>query len=165
MNWFTGSPIFVHGNSNVKSVELYKPLTLSFLLYSYPIVEEIWIEGVASSYTINETIHDFRIEKRKLLFSEIENNKVFSKIGNNKGYEFAFEIKILSNEYEMYKIWTKNRLGEDSFSFSIRAVGKIILGVFVIQLIIMYTVNSYCFYTWLGICTFNMRLFNLVFYL
>lgn len=86
-------------------------------------------------------------EKRKLLFSEIENNKVFSKIGNNKGYEFAFEIKILSNEYEMYKIWTKNRLGEDSFSFSIRSVGKIILGAFVIQLIIMYTVNSYCFYT------------------
>ncbi|XP_052065092.1 uncharacterized protein LOC127704895 [Mytilus californianus] len=99
------------------SVELYKPLTLTFLIYSYPIVEELWIEGVASSYTINETIHDFRITETKLLYSEIGNKE------NIKGYKFAFEIKIFSNEYEMYKIWTKNRLGEDSFSFSIRAVG------------------------------------------
>ncbi|CAC5423230.1 unnamed protein product [Mytilus coruscus] len=113
-----GSPIFVHENSNVKSVELYKPLTLTFLISSYPIVEEIWIEGVASSYTKNETIHEFRIsEKRELLYSEIGNKE------NIKGYEFAFEIKMFSNEYEMYKIWTKKRLGEDSFSFSIQAVG------------------------------------------
>lgn len=93
---------------------------MTFIIYSNPFVEKIWIEGVAPSYTINETIRDFRISERKLLYSEFENK------GNIKCYEIEFEIKMLSNEYEIYKVWTNNGIGEDSFSFNIQAFGKII---------------------------------------
>ncbi|CAG2250511.1 unnamed protein product [Mytilus edulis] len=109
-------PKFVQENKNLKFVELYKPNAMSFLIYSNPEVEEIWIEAVAPCYTKNETIHDFIISETELLYSDF-GNKGFI-IGN----EITFEFKILSTEYEKYKIWTKNRLGEDSFDFNIQAV-------------------------------------------
>ncbi|XP_052085477.1 uncharacterized protein LOC127723082 [Mytilus californianus] len=114
---YEGPPLFVPENRNVKFVELYQPITVTFLIFSNPIVDEIWIEAVAARYTINETIHDFRISEIELSYSEFKNR------GNIKGNQIAFDFKMFSNEYEMYKIWTKNGQGEDSFSFNIQAVG------------------------------------------
>lgn len=114
---YQGPPLFVPENRNVKFVELYQPIAVTFLIFSNPIVEEIWIEAVAGRYTINETVHDFRISETELSYSEFENR------GNIKGNQIAFDLKVFSNEYEMYKIWTKNGEGEDSFSFNIQAVG------------------------------------------
>lgn len=96
---------------------------MTFLIYSNPVVEELWIECVAPCYTKNETILDFRISETELLYSEFGNK------GHIKGNAIAFEFKMFSNEYDIYKLWTKNGLGKQSFSFNIRAVGKIILKV------------------------------------
>lgn len=123
-NIFTGPPIFVNENTLTKNVNLYQPLTVKFSLYSNPIVEEIWIEGVALNYTNNETkrkIHCFKISEIKLKYTEFKSNAFI------KGKVIEFEVKMFSHEYEMYRIWTTNRLGEASTTFKIQAVGKIIL--------------------------------------
>lgn len=120
-NIFTGPPIFVNENTLTMYVNLYQPLTVNFSLYSNPIVEEIWIEGVAPNYTKNKTIHFFRISETKLKYTEFKSNAFI------KGKEIAFDVKMFSHEYERYRIWTKNGLGEVSTTFKIQAVGKIIL--------------------------------------
>ncbi|XP_052064796.1 uncharacterized protein LOC127704698 [Mytilus californianus] len=79
--------------------------------------EQIWIEGVASGYTKNETIHDFGMSEINLKYTDFESN------ANIKGEKIVFEFKMFSTEYEMYRIWASNELGEDSFSFNIRATG------------------------------------------
>ncbi|CAC5423227.1 unnamed protein product [Mytilus coruscus] len=114
---YKGPPIFVNENTLTMNVDLYQPLTVSFFLYSNPTVGEIWIEGVASNYTKNETVHCFRISETKLKYTELGSNK------HIKGKQIAFELKMFSSEYEMYRIWTKNGMGEASTTFRIRAVG------------------------------------------
>ncbi|CAC5419888.1 unnamed protein product [Mytilus coruscus] len=113
---YEGPPKFVQENKKVKFVEIFKPTAMTFLIYSNPVVEAIWIEAVAPCYTKNETILDFRISETELLYSEFGNK------GSIKGNAITFEFKIFSTEYEMYKIWTKNKRGEDSFDFNIQAV-------------------------------------------
>lgn len=76
---------------------------------------------MALNYTKNETINCFRISETKLKYTEFKSNAFI------KGKEIAFEVNMYSHEYEMYRIWTKNGLGEVSTTFKLQAVGKIIL--------------------------------------
>ncbi|CAC5396460.1 unnamed protein product [Mytilus coruscus] len=116
---YEGPPIFVQENKNIKFIELFKPTAMTFMICSNPVVEEIWIEAVALCFMKNETVLDFRISETKLLYSDFGNK------GFIKGNKITFEFKTISSEYEKYKIWTKNRRGEDSFDFNIQAVGLI----------------------------------------
>lgn len=110
--------MFAKENRKLKFAELYKTITVTFFLFSNPMVEHIWIECVAPGYTKNETINDFKMTETNLKYTDFESN------ANIKGELIVFEFKMLSNEYEMYRIWASNALGEDSFSFNIEATGK-----------------------------------------
>ncbi|VDI81055.1 Hypothetical predicted protein [Mytilus galloprovincialis] len=114
---FIGHPIFASENRNEKVVQLYKPVKLSFILYSEPIVDNIVIVGVADNYTKNETIHDFKKSVTDLMYTD------FGQIGTISGFKITLDFKMISNEYKIYKIWSSNVLGESSFSFKVRAVG------------------------------------------
>ncbi|VDI35101.1 Hypothetical predicted protein, partial [Mytilus galloprovincialis] len=112
---YQGPPIFAKENRKIKFAELYKTITVTFFLFSNPMVEHIWIEGVAPRYTKNETINDFNMSETNLKYLDFESN------ANIKGEQIVFEFKMLNNEYEMYRVWASNELGEDSFSFNIKA--------------------------------------------
>ncbi|XP_063417207.1 uncharacterized protein LOC134699544 [Mytilus trossulus] len=114
---YQGPPMFAKENRKLKFAELYKTITVTFFLFSNPIVEHIWIEGVAPGYTKNETINDVNMSETNLKYTDFESN------ANIKGELIVFEFKMLSNEYEMYRIWASNAIGEDSFSFNIKATG------------------------------------------
>ncbi|VDI64204.1 Hypothetical predicted protein [Mytilus galloprovincialis] len=114
---FIGHPIFASENRNVKVVQLYKPITLSFLLYSEPIVDKLVIVCVAGNYTKNETTQDFRIYETDLIYTH------FGQTGTIRGFEITLDFKMISNEYNAYKIWAINVRGGGSFSFKVRAVG------------------------------------------
>ncbi|CAC5426686.1 unnamed protein product [Mytilus coruscus] len=115
---YTGHSIFASENRNVKVVQLYKPITLTFLLYSDPIVEEIRMKGVAADHEKNETILEFRLSGTDLMYTESGQK------GKIKGYKISFDFKMFSSDYEMYNIWARNERGEDSFSFKIQAIGE-----------------------------------------
>ncbi|XP_071122542.1 uncharacterized protein [Mytilus edulis] len=116
---FIGHPIFASENKNVKVVQLYKPITLSFLLYSEPIVDKLVIVCVAGNYTKNETTQDFRIYETDLIYTDFGQKRTI------RGFEITLDFKMISNEYNAYKIWAINVRGGGSFSFKVRAVEKL----------------------------------------
>ncbi|VDI81054.1 Hypothetical predicted protein [Mytilus galloprovincialis] len=118
---YQGAPIFPNDETLIMYFDLYQPMMVTFSIYSNPTIEKIWIEGVALDYTINETIHCFKISETKLKYTEFKSNAYM------KGKEIVFEVKMFSHEYEMYKLWAENGLGKSSTTFKIRTVGKIIL--------------------------------------
>ncbi|CAG2222119.1 unnamed protein product [Mytilus edulis] len=58
------------------------------------------------------------MSETELLYSEFGNKGII------KGNAITFEFKMFSTEYEMYKIWIKNKRGEDSFDFNIKLLRK-----------------------------------------
>lgn len=92
-----------------------EPLALTFLLYSNPIVEKIWIEEDATSAHF---IHDFRLSKKDLMYTGSAGK------GNIGGYEVSFEKQISTyNSNYVYTIWAENRFGVDSYKFRVITVG------------------------------------------
>lgn len=95
-----------------------EPLALTFLLYSNPILEKIWIEEDATSAHF---IHEFRLSKKDLMYTGSAGK------GNIGGYEVSFEKQIsIYNSNYVYTIWAENRFGVDSYKFRVITVGKII---------------------------------------
>ncbi|XP_063408234.1 uncharacterized protein LOC134691597 [Mytilus trossulus] len=114
---YQGAPIFVPGHRNVKHDEPGKPLLLTFLLYSDPLLDDIWIKSVGTDRNQSEINHEFRISNTTLSYTAFENK------GNISGYKITIETNILnSNDISMYKIWAKNKLGVASYIFEIIAV-------------------------------------------
>lgn len=116
--FLTGQPIFASENGKLKELQLYKPMTLTFLLYSDPTVEGIIMQGVAADHEKNETVFDYRLSTTDLKYTELGGK------GNIEGYKVSFELNMFSDDYKMYKIWARNGIGEESFSFQIKPIGK-----------------------------------------
>ncbi|CAC5426679.1 unnamed protein product [Mytilus coruscus] len=111
---YTGAPIFPPENRNVKLGVLGQPLILSFVLYSNPFIEDLWIEGATDGDFQNITKSDFKISNTTLLYTAFGNK------GNISGYEIIFGANILrSNDFHKYNLWTKNELGVDFYRFEI----------------------------------------------
>lgn len=116
---YTGPPIFAPENKNKRNRALHEPLTLNFLLYSNPIVENIWIEG---NGTLPNVIHDFRISNASLLYTGSTDK------GNIAGYDISFETNISTDSNtNVYTIWAENHFGVDFYQFKIVGVGKTVL--------------------------------------
>ncbi|VDI73384.1 Hypothetical predicted protein [Mytilus galloprovincialis] len=138
---YQGAPIFVPGHRNVQHSEPGEPLILTFLLYSDPLLDDIWIksvgtdrkqsvgtdrkqsvgtnrkQSVGTDRKQSETEHEFRISNTTLLYTAFGNK------GNISGYGITIETNILnSNDFSVYKIWAKNKLGVASYIFEIIAV-------------------------------------------
>lgn len=91
---------------------------MTFLIYSDPIVEEIRIKGVAADHEKNETMHEFKLYGTDLVYTE------FDQKGKLKGYTISFNFQMFSSDFVKYKILARNALGEDSFYFKFRTIGK-----------------------------------------
>lgn len=117
--YFLGTPVFSAENRYLKPGGVGLPLTLSFYIYSYPDVEEIFIEKTQlQKYTI----------KKKRTYRTFSTSLHYTEFGNIKGiagYEILFETKVLSkDDCQVYRITAKNRLGESSYHFEIIDNGK-----------------------------------------
>ncbi|CAC5423229.1 unnamed protein product [Mytilus coruscus] len=111
---YIGPPIFAPENKNKRNRALHEPLTLNFLLYSNPIVENIWIEG---NGTLPNVIHDFRISNASLLYTGSVDK------GNIAGYDISFETNISTDSNtNVYTIWAENKFGVDFYQFKIVGV-------------------------------------------
>lgn len=107
--------MFAPENKKKQNRALRKPLTLKFLLYSNPIVENIWIE----SNGIPKDINHFRISNASLLYTGSEDK------GNIAGYDISFETNIFADSNtNVYTIWAENKFGVDFYQFKI---GKTVL--------------------------------------
>ncbi|XP_071144179.1 uncharacterized protein [Mytilus edulis] len=114
---YQGAPIFVPGHRNVQHSEPGEPLLLTFLLYSDPLLDDIWIKSVGTDRNQSETKHEFRISNTTLSYTAFGNK------GNISGYGITIETNILnSNDFSVYKIWAKNKLGVAAYIFEIIAV-------------------------------------------
>lgn len=121
-NFIAGAPIFLRENRNVMYGELGEPLTLKFLLYSDPLVDDIWILSVGTDCNQNRTKHEFRMSNTTLSYTAFGNR------GNISGYEIKIDTYIEnSNDFRVYHMCAKNKLGLDFFIFEIRPSGMLIL--------------------------------------
>ncbi|VDI16323.1 Hypothetical predicted protein [Mytilus galloprovincialis] len=109
---YEGPPVFPKENSNVKIGEIGQSITLSFYLYSYPDVEEIYIEKLGSDLTKNRKRNNFNILNYVLHYTEFDNQ-----LGIH-GYEILIEHMVL--DFQVYRITAKNRLGSSDYEFEIK---------------------------------------------
>ncbi|VDI04034.1 Hypothetical predicted protein, partial [Mytilus galloprovincialis] len=105
------SPIFAKENRAVKIGKVGQPIILTFLVYSYPNVEEIFL-GPAQS--IKRKVTKFNVLNTTLLYTEFDN-----KVGI-QGYEISIESpKLNLEDFQAYCITVKNRLGSSDYHFEI----------------------------------------------
>lgn len=114
-----GPPVFAPENINLKTGRVGYSITLSFLIYSYPDVEEIVIEKIGKKPIKWKQIKHYNILNSTLLYSEYNN------IVGVEGYEILIESKVLDlDDFQLYRITAKNRLGDSSYDFVIIDNGK-----------------------------------------
>ncbi|XP_052084700.1 uncharacterized protein LOC127721926 [Mytilus californianus] len=112
--FFIGPPVFAPENRNLKKGEVGQSITLSFHIYSCPDVEEIIIENIREKPTKSTQIKHYNILNSTLLYSEFNNT-----VGI-KGYEILIKSKVLDkDDFHVYRITAKNRLGKSSYHFKI----------------------------------------------
>lgn len=113
----SGSPIFAKENRAVKIGKVGQAIILTFLVYSYPNVEDIFL-GPAQS--IKRKVTKFNVLSTTLLYTEFDN-----KVGI-QGYEISIESpKFNLEDFQTYCITVKNRLGSSDYHFEIIKKGKI----------------------------------------
>ncbi|VDI34267.1 Hypothetical predicted protein [Mytilus galloprovincialis] len=109
-----GSPVFSPQNRNVKTGEVEQSVTMSFYIYSYPDVEQIFLEKIGVNSTQNQTIRYYNISESTLRYTE--NNKILG----IDGYEILIESEVLDiDDFQTYRITAKNRLGKTNYNFEI----------------------------------------------
>lgn len=97
-------------------------LTLTFLLYSDPFVEDIWIQSVGTNRYQNKGKYELKMVNTTLSYTAFGNR------GNISGYEITIDINIEnSNDFCVYHIFAKNELGSDFFIFEVKSSGRSIL--------------------------------------
>lgn len=122
--YIVGEPVFVPENRNIKHGELDQPLLMTFILYSNPTMENIWISSTTTWNSHAKTKDVFTISKMTLPYT------VFGNKGNISGYEIIFETNNLrSNDFHEYYLWAKNKLGVDFYRFEIIEIGKTVLTI------------------------------------
>ncbi|VDI81050.1 Hypothetical predicted protein [Mytilus galloprovincialis] len=110
---YSGAPIFVTENRKGKLVVPGEHFTMSFLIYSNPIVDKIWI-GMAGTDLTKAIRMNFGISKADLIQAASRENYKIS------GYKIIIETDIFRiNDVHEYTIWADNTLGVDSYQFRI----------------------------------------------
>ncbi|CAC5397789.1 unnamed protein product [Mytilus coruscus] len=111
---YAGPPVFAPENKHIKTGGIGQSITLSFIIYSHPNVEDISIEKIGQNQTNSKKIQKINIMKSTLLFTEFDN------IVGIEGNEILIESDLLStDDFQAYRITVKNRLGESSYRFEI----------------------------------------------
>ncbi|CAC5421333.1 unnamed protein product [Mytilus coruscus] len=107
-------PVFSPENRNVKTAEIGQSMKLSFHIYSYPPVEEIFIEQIGRKQSKRKKINNVNMLTSILSYTE------FANIVGIEGYEISVERKIFDkDDFQSYSITARNRLGESNYYFVI----------------------------------------------
>ncbi|CAC5405303.1 HNT [Mytilus coruscus] len=110
---YEGPPVFAPENRNVKTGALGQSISLSFYIYSYPEVEQIFVEPF---YSIQRKI----IKHHSILTSALRYTEYNSTAGI-QGYEILIETEVLYiSDFQIYHITAKNSLGESKYRFEIK---------------------------------------------
>ncbi|CAC5382521.1 unnamed protein product [Mytilus coruscus] len=107
-------PVFPPENRNVQTGQLGQSMTLSFYIYSYPPVEDIFIEQIGRKQIKRKKIDNFIIMTSILSYTE------FANVVGIEGYEILIEIEKLDiDDFQSYRITASNRFGESNYYFVI----------------------------------------------
>ncbi|VDI23018.1 Hypothetical predicted protein [Mytilus galloprovincialis] len=107
-------PVFASENKYLKTGTVGLSMTMSFYIYSNPDVEEIVIENTGQKPTKSKKFKHNNLFDFTLLYSE------FNNIVGIEGYEIVVESEVLDiDDFQVYRITVKNRLGESSYHFAI----------------------------------------------
>ncbi|VDI21739.1 Hypothetical predicted protein [Mytilus galloprovincialis] len=107
-------PVFASENKYLKTGTVGLSITMSFYIYSNPDVEEIVIENTGQKPTKSKKFKHNNLFDFTLLYSE------FNNIVGIEGYEIVVESEVLDiDDFQVYRITVKNRLGESSYHFAI----------------------------------------------
>ncbi|XP_052084704.1 uncharacterized protein LOC127721928 isoform X2 [Mytilus californianus] len=111
---YEGSPVFAPENRNVKIGEVGQSITLSFYIYSYPEVEQIFVEKIGLNSIKSNKKQHYTISQSTLRYTEYNN------IAGIEGYEILIESDVLDiDDFQTYCITAKNQLGKTSYYFEI----------------------------------------------
>ncbi|CAG2185954.1 unnamed protein product [Mytilus edulis] len=111
---YEGPPVFASENKYLKTGTVGLSITMSFYIYSNPDVEEIVIENTGQKPTKSKKFKHNNLFNSTFLYSE------FNNIVGIEGYEILIESEVLDNDdFQVYCITVKNRLGESSYHFAI----------------------------------------------
>ncbi|CAG2214087.1 unnamed protein product [Mytilus edulis] len=111
---YEGPPVFASENKYLKTGTVGLSMTMSFYIYSNPDVEEIVIENTGQKPTKSKKFKHNNLFDFTLLYSE------FNNIVGIEGYEIVVESEVLDiDDFQVYRITVKNRLGESSYHFAI----------------------------------------------
>ncbi|VDI73374.1 Hypothetical predicted protein [Mytilus galloprovincialis] len=111
---YEGPPVFASENKYLKTGTVGLSITMSFYIYSNPDVEEIVIENTGQKPTKSKKFKHNNLFNSTFLYSE------FNNIVGIEGYGILIESEVLDNDdFQVYCITVKNRLGESSYHFAI----------------------------------------------
>ncbi|VDI27546.1 Hypothetical predicted protein [Mytilus galloprovincialis] len=111
---YEGPPVFAPENRNVKTGEVGQSITLSFYIYGYPDITEIFIEPIGRKPTNRKNSKEYNILESTLNYTDFDN------IIGIDGYEILIESKVVDiDDFQTYRITAKNVLGEGYYHFDI----------------------------------------------
>ncbi|CAC5421331.1 unnamed protein product [Mytilus coruscus] len=111
---YEGAPVFAKENRPVKIGKVGDSIELSFHIYSFPDVEEIFLEKLGQTHIKKRKISNYKVLNSTLLYTEF-NNKV-----GIYGYEYLIEShKLDIDDFQAYCITANNRLGASDYHFKI----------------------------------------------
>ncbi|CAG2208418.1 unnamed protein product [Mytilus edulis] len=111
---YEGPPVFSPENRNVKTGEVGKLMKLSFHIYSYPHIEEIFMQQIGRKQSKRKKIINVNILTSILRYTEFANTQGI------EGYEISVEDGIIDkDDFQSYCITATNRVGETNYYFVI----------------------------------------------
>ncbi|VDI33491.1 Hypothetical predicted protein [Mytilus galloprovincialis] len=109
---YEGPPVFSPENRNVKTGEVGNLMKLSFHIYSYPHIEEIFMQQIGRKHSKRKKIINVNILTSILRYTEFANTQGI------EGYEISVEDRIIDkDDFQSYCITATNRLGETNYYF------------------------------------------------
>ncbi|VDI69596.1 Hypothetical predicted protein, partial [Mytilus galloprovincialis] len=112
---YEGPPVFSPENRNVKYGEVGKSMKLSFYIYSYPPVKDIFMQQIGRKQSERKKISKVNMLTSILSYTE------FANIEGIEGYEISVEYEIFDkDDFRSYCITAKNHLGESNYYFVIQ---------------------------------------------
>ncbi|XP_052080216.1 uncharacterized protein LOC127718256 isoform X2 [Mytilus californianus] len=116
----SGRPVFSNENTNVLYGELGKPFLMKFIIYSFPILQELRPQKKFGNHSTNQNVGTDQTMKSLLSYTEYDTKEKIP------GYEVIYEKNILTNEdFTVYNLWAKNSFGESFYMYKIIALDKV----------------------------------------
>ncbi|CAC5421334.1 unnamed protein product [Mytilus coruscus] len=111
---YEGAPVFAKENRRVKIGKVGDSIELSFYIYSFPDVEEIFLDKLEQTHNKKRKITNYKVLNSTLLYTEFDN-----KVGV-QGYEYLIESENFNtDDFQAYCITAINRLGASDYCFKI----------------------------------------------